>query len=372
MAEQPPASIEDDVRLLDEYKTQLETPLNNQPLIFHYRNPSSLPNSLTFEQVDALHVNLLHETEDPNFKVKSIQGIQNRTYCGWMNFGRVFGEGSNGKAIVDGAFATSHELTKGGPRIRGNCLFGDNGIITRTLDYWKGALQNSFQLCERLLKSQKQVDAENNELRLRARSSQSETADLKSKLAISQAKLKQAEQGEALVQRKKLLASQLFRLQLRDYTSHPFPHKNRQNKTGLTRSRGAPTGSESTKVSKARARDSRRRQKTGVTFDAFIESAGPVHFPDRARPPADMKRSRADYDADVVLAAAGNSLKAGIIRKLRPRIDRMIRYRRVYEAVMRKHRKDTRERRRSTYAKMMAVVVMGASSGTVKCLVGKC
>ena len=121
-------STQDDLCLLNEYKACLERPLNNEPLRWNAKNPSSLPNTLTFEQVDALHKNLLQETVDPHFKVKSVQGIQNPTYSGWMNFGRVFGEGSNAKAIVDGAFATSHEQTKGGPRIQGNYhdLFGDH------------------------------------------------------------------------------------------------------------------------------------------------------------------------------------------------------------------------------------------------------
>jgi len=104
----------------------------------------------------------------------------------------------------------------------------------------------------------------------------------------------------------------------------------------------------------------------------FIETAGPVHFPDKVRPPVSLLRARNGYDAEVILAVAGNSLKAAIIRKLKPRIDRIIRYRRVYEAVMRKHGQIARERRRSDYAKMMAVVIMGASSGTLKSLVGKC
>ena len=46
----------------------------------------------------------------------------------------------------------------------------------------------------------------------------------------------------------------------------------------------------------------------------------------------------------VILASADSSLKAGIVRSLKTRIDRIVHYASVYDAVMRQHREEVRAR----------------------------
>jgi hypothetical protein len=68
----------------------------------------------------------------------------------------------------------------------------------------------------------------------------------------------------------------------------------------------------------------------------------------------------------VILASADSSLKAGMLRTLKARIDRIVHYTSVYDAVMRRHRKEVRTRRKSTYAKIMAAVTLRATGGTIR------
>ncbi len=70
--------------------------------------------------------------------------------------------------------------------------------------------------------------------------------------------------------------------------------------------------------------------------------------------------------AQVILASADSSLKAGMLRTLKARIDRIVHYTSVYDAVMRRHRKEVRARRKSTYAKIMAAVTLRATGGTIR------
>ena len=74
-------------------------------------------------------------------------------------------------------------------------------------------------------------------------------------------------------------------------------------------------------------------------------------------------------EAQVILASADSSLKAGILRTLKARIDRIVHYSSVYDAVMRRHRKEVRTRRKSTYAKIMTAVTLRATGGTIRGLV---
>ena len=71
--------------------------------------------------------------------------------------------------------------------------------------------------------------------------------------------------------------------------------------------------------------------------------------------------------AQVLLAHCDSSLKAGILRSLHQRIDRIVHYASVYDKVMRAKRKETRERRKQTFAKVMAAVVRYGTGGTVRC-----
>ncbi len=60
--------------------------------------------------------------------------------------------------------------------------------------------------------------------------------------------------------------------------------------------------------------------------------------------------------AQVILASADSSLKAWMLRTLRARINRIIHYSSIYDAVMRRHRQEMRARRKSIYAKTMMAV----------------
>ena len=70
----------------------------------------------------------------------------------------------------------------------------------------------------------------------------------------------------------------------------------------------------------------------------------------------------------MILASADSSLKAGMLRTLKARIDRIVHYSSVYDAVMRRHRREVRSRRKSTYAKIMAAVTLRATGGTIRSL----
>ncbi len=70
--------------------------------------------------------------------------------------------------------------------------------------------------------------------------------------------------------------------------------------------------------------------------------------------------------AQVILASADSALKAGMLRTLKVRIDRIVHYSSVYDAVMCRHRREVRARRKSTYAKVMAAVTLQATGGTIR------
>ncbi len=68
----------------------------------------------------------------------------------------------------------------------------------------------------------------------------------------------------------------------------------------------------------------------------------------------------------MILASADSSLKAGMLRTLKARIDRIVHYSSVYDAAMRRHHQEVRSRRKSTYAKIMAAVTLRATGGTIR------
>ncbi len=70
--------------------------------------------------------------------------------------------------------------------------------------------------------------------------------------------------------------------------------------------------------------------------------------------------------ARAILASADSSLKAGMLRTLKARIDCIVHYTSVYDAVMRRHRDEVRTRPKSTYAKIMAAVTLRATGGTIR------
>jgi hypothetical protein len=74
-------------------------------------------------------------------------------------------------------------------------------------------------------------------------------------------------------------------------------------------------------------------------------------------------------EAQVILASTDSSFKSGIMRTLKVRIDRIVHYYSAYDAVMRRHHKEARTRRKSTYAKIMTTVTLRATGGTIRGLV---
>jgi hypothetical protein len=76
--------------------------------------------------------------------------------------------------------------------------------------------------------------------------------------------------------------------------------------------------------------------------------------------------------AQVILASADSSLKAGMLRTLKARIDRIVHYSSVCDAAMRRHRREVLSRRKSTCAKIMAAVTLRATGGTIRGLAAFC
>ncbi len=70
--------------------------------------------------------------------------------------------------------------------------------------------------------------------------------------------------------------------------------------------------------------------------------------------------------AQVILASADSSLKARRLRTLKDRIDLIVHYASGYDAVMCRHRREVRDRRKSAYAKIMAAVTLRATGGTIR------
>jgi hypothetical protein len=66
----------------------------------------------------------------------------------------------------------------------------------------------------------------------------------------------------------------------------------------------------------------------------------------------------------MILASTDSSVKAWMLRTLKARIDCIVHYSSVYDAAMRRHRKEVRSRRKSTYAKIIEAVTLRATGGT--------
>ncbi len=72
--------------------------------------------------------------------------------------------------------------------------------------------------------------------------------------------------------------------------------------------------------------------------------------------------------AQVILASADSSLKAGMLRTLKASIDSIVHHSSVYDAAMRWHSREVLSRRKSTYAKTLAAVTLRATpaGGTIR------
>ncbi len=146
--------------------------------------------------------------------------------------------------------------------------------------------------------------------------------------------------------------------------SRVINHASRQH---LQRERGASRAMEATD-SRALHRSTSmwRRDRTLPLLNAYVAEVGPLHFPGVECPPESDTKAHNDYKAKVILASDDSSLKAGMLLKLKARIDRIVHYTSVYDAVMRRHRTEVLARRKSTYAKIMAAVTLRATGGTIR------
>ena len=100
-------------------------------------------------------------------------------------------------------------------------------------------------------------------------------------------------------------------------------------------------------------------------IDRAIESGATV-LGKRERPPEDDKVKLSDWKAAALLKGMDNSLRAGLLRQLKPRIKRQIYRKRVYEQALRLHRKIVRHKRQEMSNKIRSAVALGATSGTLK------
>jgi hypothetical protein len=121
----------------------------------------------------------------------------------------------------------------------------------------------------------------------------------------------------------------------------------------------------------------RRRDKTLPLLNEFVARAGPVHLPSVACPPESDTKEHNDYKAkvcgrsleaqsrphavgvQVILASTDSSLKAGMLRILKARIDHIVHYSSVYDAAMRRHRREVRSRRTAPPTKKAHVTPAG-------------
>ena len=86
----------------------------------------------------------------------------------------------------------------------------------------------------------------------------------------------------------------------------------------------------------------------------------------RARPPEDDVVKLNDYKAAALLEGMDNSLRAAMIRGLKPRIKRIVYRKRVYEQALRLYRDKVCQKRQKITNKIRAAVALGATSGSLK------
>jgi hypothetical protein len=80
--------------------------------------------------------------------------------------------------------------------------------------------------------------------------------------------------------------------------------------------------------------------------DQAVEISAEVNLGKRKCPPLNGSILKLyDYKADALLATMNSSLKAGLLRRMKPRIMRLIRRKWVYESVLRLHRAFVRRNR---------------------------
>ena len=95
-------------------------------------------------------------------------------------------------------------------------------------------------------------------------------------------------------------------------------------------------------------------------MDRAIE-AGALIGRKRERPSDTEVVKLNDYKAAALLAGMDNSLRAGMLRALKPRIWRIVHRKKVYEEALRLYRSKVREKRQKMSSKVRAAVILGAT-----------
>jgi hypothetical protein len=79
----------------------------------------------------------------PNTKKRNLEGVPATACWGIENCKELFGLGSD-KEALSAAFEAGTSDNKA------NLLFGNSGIVSRTLDHWRALLDDAFMLIESL------------------------------------------------------------------------------------------------------------------------------------------------------------------------------------------------------------------------------
>jgi len=98
---------------------------------------------LTFDEARFVKEKLTDGRAVPNTKKRNFEGVPASACWGIENCKELFGLG-NDKEAISAAFDAGIDDHKT------NLLFGSSGIVSRTLDHWRGLLDDAFKLIENL------------------------------------------------------------------------------------------------------------------------------------------------------------------------------------------------------------------------------
>ncbi len=331
----------------------------------------------------------------PNTKKRNFEGVPASACWGIENYKELFGLGSDKEAL-------SAAFDAGINDHKTNLLFGSSSIVSRTLDHWRELLDYAFKLIETLRAELFKSLAETQKALGEKERAESELIHAKLKMdqmraTAAQDAFHQADQQYIMRKAKERIASlllsgspgknQMDRLKARKTPLHrtgltlsPSLVVNRAPRAHALRSAGrCIEATDSGALHRSTAM--RRRDKTLQLLNDFVARAGPVHLPSVACPPESDTKAHNDYKAkvcvcvcvcvraqsrphagvgaQVILASADSFLKAGML-------DSIVHYSSVYDAAMRRHRKEVQSRSKSTYAKIMAAVTLRATGGTIR------
>lgn len=330
------------------------------------RTPCSCCNgAMTFRAAENLVDGMLQQPPEPvgghgKSTTLRVNEIPQSTVFGIINLARMFGLSSN-KAALNASFGTGED---GEGSRHSNVLWGTNGLISRTLAYWRGGIMSMYRELCRLRAENCRLRAEAREEKLKRKAEEerlkeehkAEEERLKERIkgleernkAVQEA-LKRAEehiQTQARARARsstikgaleEVEASRLDGAEQRRIQQRRPRHRTVQGepvKSAAARRSAAAT--DSGKLS--RSTIARRRFKYLPYMLAIIKEAGPVHLPGESCP--DIEKDRAghyDYQCRVLLACLDRPMKAGLLRGLNARIERMIKYVRVYKKAIAHH-----------------------------------